>query len=327
MATIRRRATGTWQAQVRLAGLRPLSRTFQHKADAQHWAKEIETQVQRGDLGAGTSSLRNTSLSSLIERYRDYVTPHKRGRVKETALLNALLRHPFTRLTLSALTPQHFSEYRDLRYRTVRASTINHALALLNQIYKLARSEWGIPVQNPLEGLRRPKADPPRNRRLMKGELDQVMQAADTCRNVQIRPFILFALETAMRRGEILGMEWIDLNQEKRTLRIPLAKNGHSRTIPLSEAALAILSTQRVRGLHRPFPLTVESFDMAWKRLIRRSGINNLHFHDLRHEAITALFERGLTMPEVALISGHRDPRMLFRYTHLRAEDVVLKLR
>lgn len=325
MASIRRRGK-TWQAQVRLTGLRPLSRTFQHKADAQSWAKEIETQISRGDLGAGSSSLRTTSLASLIERYRDCVTIRKRGCLKETALLNALLRHRFTRLTLSALTPQHFADYRDLRSRTVKASTINHALGLLNQIYRMARSEWGIPVINPLEGLRRPKADPARNRRLNEGELKLLIQAADICRNLHVKPLVLFALETAMRRGEILGMEWKDLDRAKRTLRIPSTKTGIPRTIPLTMQAMEILKGQFERNSPRPFPLTVDSFDMAWKRLIRRSGINDLHFHDLRHEAITSFFERGLTMPEVALISGHRDPRMLFRYTHLRAEDVVSKL-
>lgn len=325
MASIRRRSK-TWQAQVRLAGLRQISRTFRHKADAQSWAKEIETQVRRGDLGAGSSSLRTTSLASLIERYRDSVTILKRGRVKETFLLNALLHQPFTRLTLSALTPQHFADYRDLRCRTVKASTINHALGLLNQIYRLARSEWAIPVINPLTGLRRPKADPARNRRLNEGELKLLLQAADTCRNYHIKPFVLFALETAMRRGEILGMEWKDLNEEKRILRIPSTKTGVPRTIPLTVQAIEILKEQLKKNSPRPFPLTLDAFDMAWKRLIRRSGVDDLHFHDLRHEAITSFFERGLTMPEVALISGHRDPRMLFRYTHLRAEDVVSKL-
>lgn len=325
MASIRRRGK-TWQAQVRLAGLRQISRTFQQKADAQSWAKEIETQVRRGDLGAGSSSLRATSLASLIERYRDNVTILKRGRVKETFLLNALLQQPFTRLTLSALTPQHFADYRDLRCRTVRASTINHALGLLNQIYRMARSEWAIPVINPLEGLRRPRADPARNRRLNEGELNLLLQAADTCRNRHIKPFVLFALATAMRRGEILGIEWQDLDQQKRTLRIPSTKTGIPRTIPLTTQAIEILKVQLEKNEPRPFPLTLDAFDMAWKRLIRRSGINDLHFHDLRHEAITSFFERGLTMPEVALISGHRDPRMLFRYTHLRAEDVVSKL-
>jgi integrase len=74
------------------------------------------------------------------------------------------------------------------------------------------------------------------------------------------------------------------------------------------------------------FPVTDVAVRQAWDRLVKRAGITNLHFHDLRHEAISRFFEMGLSVPEVALISGHKDPRMLFRYTHLRAEDVVRKL-
>jgi len=106
-----RRSSGNWQAIVRLAGLKPLSRTFEHKADAQRWARQIETQIERGDLADTASVLRKTALASLIERYRDTVTIYKRSRIHETALLNALLRHDFTRLTLSALTPLHFADY------------------------------------------------------------------------------------------------------------------------------------------------------------------------------------------------------------------------
>jgi integrase len=129
-----------------------------------------------------------------------------------------------------------------------------------------------------------------------------------------------------MRRGEILAIQWSHLNQEQRTLTIPTTKTGQPRTIPLSARALAILANQRLAKTERPFPLTVNAFAMAWKRLLKQSKLVNLHFHDLRHEAVSRFFEIGLAVPEVALISGHKDYRMLARYTHLRAEDVAAKL-
>jgi integrase len=116
---------------------------------------------------------------------------------------------------------------------------------------------------------------------------------------------------------------------EKRTLHIPVTKNGHARTIPLSGAALALLRDLRDHcgpSSERLLPITENSAKMAWKRLAKRARLENLRFHDLRHEAISRLFEKGLNVPEVALISGHRDPRMLFRYTHPRAEDIAAKL-
>jgi len=188
MPTIRRRDSGTWQAQVRLVGLKPLSRTFQQKADAQRWARQIETQIERGDLAVSAAVLRKTCLASLIERYRDTITIHKRSHVHETALLNALLRQDFTRLSLSALTPRHFADFRDLRSQSVKSSTINHDLTVLNQIYKIARAEWDIPVSNPLAGLRRPKADPGRNRRLPQGDRERLMASTEKCRNKHVVP-------------------------------------------------------------------------------------------------------------------------------------------
>ena len=148
-------------------------------------------------------------------------------------------------------------------------------------------------------------------------------------RNQHIKALINFAIATGMRRGEILRLDWHDINFETKTLFIPLTKNGHSRTIPLSNQAISILRDIQDKNdtdKQRPFPLSDNAAKLAWQRLLRRSGIDDLHFHDFRHEAISRFFERGLSVPEVALISGHRDFRMLFRYTHLKAEDVAQKL-
>lgn len=325
MATFRRRK-GRWQVQVRVTGAPPKSRTFIRKEDAQKWALETEALIQRGDLQQGQEFLRRTTLRQLLERYRDTVTIHKRGAANETILVNMLLRQPFVDLALSELGPNYFTAYRDERLKTVKATTISHEMTLFSHVYRIARLEWGIPAKNPLEGLRRPKADRPRDRRLQPGEREALITAAQKCRNKIVPPMVRFALETAMRRGEILGIRWEHLDEDRLTLRIPVTKNGHPRTIPMTQEAVAILREQRERGLPAPFPLTMESFKLAWKRLVKRAGLEDLHFHDLRHEAVTGFFERGLTMPEVALISGHRDPRMLFRYTHLRAEDVGAKL-
>ena len=131
-----------------------------------------------------------------------------------------------------------------------------------------------------------------------------------------------------MRRGEILRAKWGDVNRAEGTLHIPITKNGHPRTIPLTPGAQKVL--EGISGEHKAtdlvFPVSCEAIKLVWQRLVRRAGIANLRFHDLRHEAVSRFFEMGLSVPEVALISGHKDPRMLFRYTHLRAADLVAKL-
>jgi len=132
-----------------------------------------------------------------------------------------------------------------------------------------------------------------------------------------------------MRRGEILRMEWSHVAWTDELLVIPTTKNGRPRTIPLTAAAIAIL--RRVQGLtisdRWVFPVAAEAFKTSWRRLIERSGVEDLRFHDLRHEAVSRLFEAGLSLPEVSLISGHRDPRQLMRYTHLDAKRIGSKLK
>jgi len=128
-----------------------------------------------------------------------------------------------------------------------------------------------------------------------------------------------------MRRGELLAMRWADVDLEGRTVRLSKTKNGYPRMIPLSSTALELLRDLGRTG-DAVFPATANAFRLAWERLKRRAGISGLRFHDLRHEAVSRFFEKGLSMPEVAAISGHRDPRMLMRYTHPRAEAIAEKL-
>jgi integrase len=152
------------------------------------------------------------------------------------------------------------------------------------------------------------------------------VEAAQSCRNCWVLPIILFAIETGMRRGEILALRWEHIRHNEQSLLIPQTKNGYSRVIPLSHEALEVLSTLSVVG-DRVFPTTAIALRLAWDRLRSRAGVPGLRFHDLRHEAISRFFERGLTIPEVTLISGHRDARMLFRYTHAAREGILTKLR
>jgi len=157
------------------------------------------------------------------------------------------------------------------------------------------------------------------------GELDALLHGCTLGRTPLLAPVIQFAIETGMRRGEIVSATWDNVDLDKRTLHIPITKNGHARTIPLTPKAVELLA-DLPRTDDRVFPITGNAIRLAWVRLKKRVGIVDLRFHDLRHEAISRFFEMGLSVPEVALISGHRDPRMLFRYTHLRAEDVGKKL-
>ena len=174
--------------------------------------------------------------------------------------------------------------------------------------------------------LKKPSSNPARERRLSDDELLALIEASSHTKNPHIVPIVLFALETGMRRGEILGLEWQNINFTKRIAFLPLTKNGTSREVPLSSKAATILEEQRINKYHVPFPITDNALRLAWDKLKKRAAISDLKFHDLRHEAISRFFEAGLSLVEVATISGHKDPKMLFRYTHLKAEEIAAKL-
>ncbi|WP_425265677.1 site-specific integrase [Terrihabitans rhizophilus] len=191
-------------------------------------------------------------------------------------------------------------------------------------------SEWGVSLNaNPLSSVRNPRADPSRTRRLESGEWHRLERALASCRNPLVPLVARFALATGMRRGEILSLRWFDVDRSKHLAHLRMTKNGQPRTVPLSLEAMQVLEEARLRTDpldDRVFSTSAEAVKLSWKRAVKRGDLDDLRFHDLRHEAISRFFEKGLSLPEVALISGHKDPRMLFRYTHLKAELIVSKL-
>ena len=202
-------------------------------------------------------------------------------------------------------------------------------------IYKLAAQEWGVGgLENPVLNVARPKEKNSRTRRLEPGELERLLKVAPTPVGLLIR----LALETAARLGELLALEWRDIDAGRRVALLRGVggrgtKNGDdSRAVPLSSAALVVL--QELQAL----PLSIDgrvfywwagsdSFNKPWARLCKSAGIEDLRFHDLRHEATSRLFEKGVFQGvEVAAITGHKTLQMLKRYTHLRASDLAQKL-
>lgn len=160
------------------------------------------------------------------------------------------------------------------------------------------------------------------------GERGRLEVACRQCRNRSIWPPVELALETGMRRGDLLRARWTDVSFETRTLHIPVTKNGYARTIPLTGRAVELLTELKCETASsgNVLQLTENMVKMAWERMVSRARLVDLRFHDLRHEAISRFFEKGLSVPEVALINGHRDARMLFRYTHPSAELIAGKL-
>ena len=325
VASISKRANG-WFAQVRRKGYEPEYRTFRTKAEADSWARERERIIDQGVAPVSYRMLRETTLGDLIQRYIREVTPTKRSHDTERMRLMKLAKAPMCDLPLFGLTTAPIAAYRDDRTKQVKPGTIARELGLLRTIIEVARKDWGIGLsENVVANVRKLPVKNARNRRLEAGELSRLLDALGRTRNKLIRPAILLAIETGLRRGELLGLTWDAVDLENRTAYIPHTKTGFSRTIPLTGAAIDILNSLPRNG-PCAFPLSAMALRLAWNRVRERAGMSDLNFHDLRHEAISRFAELGLSTVELAAISGHRDMRMLMRYTHLRPTDLARKL-
>lgn len=328
MATYRQRPSGRWEAIIRVRGYpRRAKSGFANKTQARRWAEREEVAMRTG-VWVDRARAEQVTLADLLTRYGNEVSPHKRGHAAETLRLKCLHRHPLAMRIVATLRPEDIAAYVTERLATGRkGSTVNRDIALLHHIFSIARKRWGIMIPNPCDDIERPKNPPGRHRRLEPGEEETLLAACRAARNRWVEPMVILALETAMRRGELLAMRWADIDRQARYVNLPQTKNGHPRDVPLSPRALGTLDALPRSLDGRVFPLTLNAWRCAWRRTRDRSGLPDFRYHDLRHEATSRFFERGdLGVMEVASITGHRDLRMLSRYTHPRAQDIARKL-
>jgi len=335
MASFRKRA-GRWQARVNQTNASPLVKTFDTKSDAQRWARAIQRDV---DLGTylPRNEAESTSLNHLIQRYLLEVVPTFKGAEREKYTLKNL-DTLLGGYRLATLTPLVVAAYRDKRLEAVCGGTVLREVNSLSAMLNHARKEWGIGLINPVAAIRKPVPNKGRTRRLEGDEELRLMLALEPkgrhsngqlmsgTRNHWIKPIVLFAIETAMRRGEILALEWQHVDLERRVAHLPLTKNGLSRDVPLSTHAIHILRSIPREIFGRVFPITAEAFKRAFVRACASANIQDLHFHDLRHEATSRMAHLLPNVIELAAVTGHQDLKMLQRYYHTRPEELALKL-
>jgi integrase len=228
---------------------------------------------------------------------------------------------------LARIRPADLVQWREERLKQVGPKTVRNELLLLRHVFEMATKEFGIEgLGNPVARISLPSPGKARDRRLEMGEGERLMAVAEEDENIWIASLIGLAVETGARRGELANLTWDDVNLNRRTAVLRDTKNGDDRVIPLGSKAIRILEglPRNIDG--RVFPLEPDSITQAFTRVRAAAGLPDLHFHDLRHEAISRFFELGLNPMEVASISGHKTMQMLRRYTHLRAEDLARKL-
>jgi len=320
MATIRKR-NGRYQVQIRKDPYPLTTQTFARLADARRWAISTEYELEHGQWVRTAPGFR--TIGDLINYYLE-ITDHETINESDGYRLKTLLKG-LGRIQIHQLKGSDLVRYRNLRLKVIKPATLVRELNVLRRVVRIAQSEWDVSIASePFIRLRIPNQRSVRERRLQAGEYDDLMIACQKSRTPWLLPAIQLAIETAMRRGEILNARYAHLSDN--LLLIPKTKTGMKRTIPLTPKAQAVIAALPRSICGRIIPITPNALRLAWDRNKKRAGIDDLHFHDLRHEAISRFFEMGLSIPEVALISGHKDTRMLMRYTHLRAEDLVKRL-
>jgi len=324
MATITKRGSSQWQAKVRKKGLPPVSRTFNTKARAEKWARLIESEIDTGVFVFRTEA-ENTTLYDALGRYLREITPHKKGAKQESDRILAWQRYPLAKRFLATIRSVDLASYRDGRLAEGKSpSTVRNEINIISHLFNIARKEWGMELlTNPIENIRRPSVSKGRERRLAEGEEQKLVENAPT----PLREMITIALETGMRLGEVLNMEWGNIDLKKRLVVLADTKNGETRIVPLSTKAINIfLEIPRNISGNVFQNITNSAVSHRFRNLCDRLEIEDLRFHDLRHEATSRFVEMGLREEEIRSITGHKTLQMYNGYVHLRAEDLVKKL-
>ena len=312
-----------WQALVRRRGYPQQTRTFDTKAKAEDWASVLESEMARG-VFVSRAEAENTTLREALDRYQREIVPGKKNADREGRRVKGLQARTLARRSMASIQGKDIAAFiQERQAEGAGPNTVRLDLALLSHLFNVARAEWGMAsLANPVEMVRKPRLPAGRDRRLVGDELQRLLTAAQSYGG-EIGPLITWAIETAMRRGEIAAMRWDHLDRKARVLLIPETKTGTPRRVPLSTAALGVLDGLPRRLDGRVWAMRPDSISQAFERVCKAAGIEGLTFHDLRHEATSRLFEKGLNPMQVAAITGHKTLQMLKRYTHLRAEDLV----
>ncbi|SCZ31982.1 MULTISPECIES: site-specific integrase [Burkholderia] len=375
MPTIRKRAQYQWEAQVRRRGYPAQSKTFTTKAEAEAWANMIESEMSRG-VWVSRSEAEATSLYEALKRYEEEVSLSKKGAAQESSVLKTCKEVDLARRPLATIRSADIARLRDEWLKDYKPATVLRRLAVLSHVFNVARKEWGMEsLSNPVELVRKPQPNNARTRRIevsnasvgtpsvddldserraQDGELERVAKASNS---VLLPPIIWLAVETAMRRGEIVSLLWANVDLNRRVAHLPSTKNGDTRDVPLSSRAVSVLQTLgEARNnaknkmpdggeeeTDRIFEIRSDAVTRAFERAVARARkiyvdecsagnlkpdskfLTDLRFHDLRHEA-TSRLASIFPLHELTKITGHKDPRMLMRYYHPRAEELAKRL-
>lgn len=339
MATFQKRGDA-WRAIVRLKGISD-SASFPKKSEAAAWAARREAEINAGARG----QVPDKTFGQLLERYRDEVSIGKDGERWETLRINMLVNgsvdktsepDPLAFVRLPVLNQSHFVDWRDRRLLKVSPSSVRREWTLLSSACTTAVDEWKWLIKHPMKGVKRPKGADARDRRITDDEIERILFCAGYSRDVppftmtaRVGSVFLFALETAMRAGEICALQWKDVQIEKRYCTAAGEVIGARKTraarrdVALSSEAIRLLEQLDGEREGSVFRISsTQSLDALFRKVRDKAAVDDLHFHDTRHEAITRLSKK-MDVLALARMVGHRNINELMTYYNESATDIA----
>ncbi len=335
MATIERRGD-RYRARIRRAGRRERSRYFATEAEARAWAEQEEARMLTAPWAPDPDTPARTTLGEALERYLETVTPMKchSGHRQERNRIRQLQRMPISDVVMTHLHPDYLQAWVNERLQRVSPSTVRKEIALISHLYNIARRRWLWEVRNPVEHIEQPaKSAHHEHRRLTPAEEARLLDEAWHYHD-QMGLFVTIAMYTGLRRRAVHSLRWEWFDLERGVLSLPARLDAyvygrakrHGRCFPLAPQVIDALQRFGIRSSGPLFHWVIDTFTNNFRKIVRRAGLEGLRMHDLRHEATSRFLAAGLSAPEVATLTGHRDLNTLARYAHPLPEELAGKL-
>jgi len=340
VAAIQKRGS-VFRVRIIRKGYQTQSKTFNSRVEAIKWARKIETEIDQGVIKPN-KTLANRMLDQQLsfgeaaEHYIKNYSIHKRNCKTESGTIKTLIRHWGNEHVQSIDKAKVFALRDDLLSRGRSGDTVNHYFNAISKVYQMLQAEWSIAIDNPAKNIKRLPANPSRTKRINGETETALLSACAHSTSKLLKPIVQFALETGMRRGEIMGLKWSDIDLPSRRAFLHVTKNGEPRQVPLTLKAIQILCEIKNEHPEQVFPLSMDALRRYFDKAIKvakenwkSEGVNpfdDVRLHDCRHEALSRLSDAGLNVIELSHISGHKTLTQLARYTHPSHEAIFAKL-
>lgn len=332
MANIQQRkgrdGTPTYRVQVRIAGFPAQHATFERRTDAKAWAAQTEAAIREGRHFPTREAKRRT-LAELVDRHLASVERRKPDALAKQKQIMGWWKAELGGYALASITPAIIAAKRDELLKDRAPATVNRYLATLGKAFQDAVREWHWLNENPVRRVSKETEPEGIVRWLSDEERDRLLAACRASPLKELELIVLLALTTGMRRGEILGLRWVDVDLKRRQAVLHKTKNRERRSVPLVPRVIELLEAHaKVRRLDTPFVFPQPGKDRAidpahwFEHALKAAKVAEFRFHDLRHTAASYLAMSGATTAEIAAVLGHKTLAMVKRYSHLSDSHV-----